>query len=319
MGTGYGMLGFFGLAHQSSYGASAQASAEFFPFISESITTTVEQLMEEGIRRRMGEPPSQVGLEQTAGDLAMEVHPLGIGHFLKAVCGVGTSTYTADSCTTHDFIPQGSDWNISEPLPPLTGLIHRGVGQTWELTDGVVNKLEFNIVGGQMLKATAGMMFKTSSLRAAPTPTFAKLDPWFWSQGSATITTTPHPHIDEMTITIDNQIEGQTNLNATKRIGRFIRTGYIMVRVAGSMVFETQSAYLDYIAGTERRLLLNFGSNVTSYNTLLFDIPKIRYETYPLAIAGPGVIKVGFSNRGVYDESSNYAVKVSLVNTRIAY
>lgn len=316
---GYGMQGFFGIARQNSYGTAVTASAEYYPFLTEGLATTIEQLGEEGVRERYGENPVHQGLEQNQGDMGMEVHPIGIGHFLKGVCNVCTSTYKADSCYTHDFIPNNSDFDTISALQPYTFLFHRGISKTWQFTDGVISRLEMNVVNGQLVKATAGLLAITASLMTKPSPTFTLPAPWVWNTASFTVATTPDANISEANISIDNQLEGVTTLNATKRWGRLTRTGYQMVRVAGTMIFQTQSSYEDFYAGTERRLLLNLSSSVTSYNTMLIDVPKFRYETFPVNVGGPGLITVGFTGRGIYNETSNYAIKVSLVNTRASY
>ena len=73
--AGYGMLGHIGISKQNSFG-TATNSYDYMPIISETLTTNIEQLVEEGMRTRFDEGPSHDGLQTVAGDIVFEPHPI---------------------------------------------------------------------------------------------------------------------------------------------------------------------------------------------------------------------------------------------------
>lgn len=314
----YGALGFLGINKQNSWGTTIVASLMYNPIISEGLPVKIEPLYDEGIRARYSQGPTYEGLESIEGDISMLPHPIGIGHFLRGIMGqVVTTSITA--AQQHVFIPRNDDFDIYTPLPPYTLEMYRGVGDSWQFTDGIFPKMELSIAGGQLVKTTIGAKIRTSSLMAKNTPTFPTDVAWTWNVTSLTIGGIAVSNFSEINISFENPVAGEILLNNTKRWGRFARTGMQDVKISGVMLFDTQSEYIEFKTQTERRLLVNLGYLTTSLNTMLIDIPKMRYIEYPVTVEGPGIIKVSFSADGKYDTTSNYALKITLLNSQTWY
>jgi hypothetical protein len=53
----------------------------------------------------------------------------------------------------------------------------------------------------------------------------------------------------------------------------------------------------------------------TLFNTLVIDVPQMKYTQMKLAVSGPGEVAVKFNARGVIDPNSFYSVKFTTITT----
>lgn len=317
---GYGIGGFLGIARQNSFG-TASTSYEYVPIVSESLTTNIEELVEENIQRRYEEGDSHAGVLSVAGDIVFEPHPLMVGHFLKGVMGQSSSTLVG-SVTTHVFEGRQADFDTSCALVPYTIQVYRDNGLSWQFTDAVINNLSFEVSGGAIMRATAGVIARTSSLMAATTPTFPDDKPWLWSQGSFSLAGTANPDLEDITFNVENNVEGVVFIDATKTAGKMKRTTYRNFGVSGTLDFSVQSQYAVFRASSHQAAVLTMtGATVTtSQNELIkFDAPNLRYTSFPIGMSGPGRISAGFEGKAKYHTSSASALRITLVNTKTGY
>ena len=313
----YGMSGHIGISAQQSFG-TATTSWDYFPIISETLTTNIEQLVEEGMKGVFDEGDSHAGLISVAGDIVFEPHPIMVGHFLRGVTNVASISEVASAVYLSEFVPQNTDFDDTGALPPFTIQVYRGVGSAWQFTDSIITGLTINITGGGIAKATANVMSRVSSLMEKSTPAYPTGDPWLWNTASLSIAGTANGNFENVSISIENPIEGKNFLDTTRMYSKFKRTGYRQIRMTGTMDFESQTQYGIFRAQTEQRFLVGLtgSSLITSANALVLDLPKLRYTSYPVNIGGPGPISVGFEGHAKTDSSSSYAFRATLTNTR---
>lgn len=321
---GYGMLSHFGMSAQNSFG-TATDSFDYMPIISETLTTNIEELIEEGMRSRFDESPSHAGLISVTGDVVFEPHPIMIGHFLRGVTGQASSTLT-HSAYTWEFIPKQSDFDSEHALPPFTLEVYRDVGSAYQFTDGIVSALTLEMNGGAIFRATATVMAKISSLSPPTTPTYETGNPWLWHQTSFSIAGAANTSQEALTFTIDNQVEGVVTLNGTRQHSKYKRTTHPSYKISGTACFDDQTEYNQFRAQGEDSTNQRFISTITgdttaqSYtNEFVIDHPSVRYMTYPVNLGGPGRTTVGWEGNCKYDTSSSYSVRMTLVNTRASY
>lgn len=321
---GYGMLSHFGISAQNSFG-TATNSFDYMPIISESLTTNIEELIEEGMRARFDESPSHTGLLTVAGEIVFEPHPIMLGHFLRGVTGQASSTLT-HSAYTWEFINKQSDFDSQHALPPFTIEMYRDVGSAYQLTDAIIPALTVEINGGTLVRATATVMAKVSSLTPNTTPSFEAGNPWKWDQVSYSIAGAANTSQEAVTISIDNQVEGVIVLNGTNRHGKYKRTSHPSYKISGTACFDDQTEYNQFRAqgedSTNQRFIVTVTGDTTaqSYtNELVFDLPSVRYTSYPVNVPGPGRISVGWEGNCKYDTSSSYSIRTTMVNTRASY
>ena len=316
----YGMGGHLGISAQQSF-KTATSSFDYMPIVSESLTTEIEQLIEEGMKSRYEEGDSHEGRLTVAGDIVFEPHPILMGHMLRGVTGQASGTLT-NSAYNWEFLPRQTDFSPDCALPPFTLEVYRDNGNAWQFTDSIVNALSIEIAGGVIIKATASMLCRVSSLTTKSTPAYPTGSPLDWDVCSVSIAGTANGDLESATINIDNAVEGFGFLDSTKLYGKFLRSGPRTFGLSGTMDFTDQTEYNAFRSQTEQRFLFTLtGATVAqSYtNDLVYDLPKVRYTTFPVNMAGPGRISVGFEGNAKTDTASSYAFRATMVNTRASY
>jgi len=72
----------------------------FLPFVSESLTTNIEELMSAAQRGILDEPKSYQGERSFGGDVVVEAHPWSIGYLLRGALGVPAAEEAAKTTET---------------------------------------------------------------------------------------------------------------------------------------------------------------------------------------------------------------------------
>lgn len=320
---GYGRQGHLGIAAQQSFG-TAVASYDFVPIISESLTTNLEQMLEENMRQRFEESPSREGLLTVAGDIVMEAHPIMLGHFLRGVTGQHSVT-AVSSGYEHHFLPGQADFDVANcALPPFTLSVFRDVGSSYQFTDAIINALTIDIVGGSFVKATASILARVSSLMDPLTAAPLEETPWTWDAASISIAGAANADMEDVSITINNNIEGVTTLNATRRHAKYKRAGDRTYGLSGTVDFCDITEYTKFRSSSQQRFLVNVkGENeidgAGQFENLLFDLPNVLYETYEGLISGPNRLQATFSGNAKFNTTSSYGFEATLVNSRTTY
>jgi len=99
-----GTRGHVGLKKETTWGTE-QVADVFLPFVSESITPDIEDLVSAAQRGIVDEPPSYQGEKKFSGGVVLEVHPASIGHILRSALGApaaavasGTAELELEDC-----------------------------------------------------------------------------------------------------------------------------------------------------------------------------------------------------------------------------
>jgi len=102
-----GSRGRIGILKEKTWGERDGAGNNncFLPFVSEGLTTNIEELLSAAQRGILDEPKSYQGERAFGGDVVVEVHPVSIGHLLRSALGVpkeatlaGTTETELDNC-----------------------------------------------------------------------------------------------------------------------------------------------------------------------------------------------------------------------------
>ena len=89
-----GIRSHIGLKKETIWG-NEQVADVFLPFIRESITPDIEEIMSESQRAVVDEPVSLLGEKRFGGDIVFEVHPASIGHILRSALGAPAGAVAA--------------------------------------------------------------------------------------------------------------------------------------------------------------------------------------------------------------------------------
>lgn len=97
-----GERGRIGIKKEKSWGIRDGEGVNdiFLPFVSESLTTNIEELMSAAQRGILDEPKSYQGARSFVGDVVVEVHPWSIGYLLRGALGVPAGEEAAKTTET---------------------------------------------------------------------------------------------------------------------------------------------------------------------------------------------------------------------------
>jgi len=103
MGGTTGKLTHLGIAPEVTFGIAVGATS-YLKYNSESVTLSIEDLLEASLNARRDEGTSYEGLNSIAGDTVHEVHPAGLGCLLRSALGAPVTTNNTGSYT-HVYTP----------------------------------------------------------------------------------------------------------------------------------------------------------------------------------------------------------------------
>lgn len=318
----YGQNGHVGISFQSSLGTSNVNSMDYFPIVSESLTEAIEDLMSESLSSRYEEPDSYEGMHAIEGDVVFEVHPHLIGKLCKAWAGASIPTVVA-SAYQHRSIPVTSDFTEGiAALIPMSVEVYRDTGSASLYYDCMLNTLAFEIAQGAFYKVTASIIGAQHSFINKSTPSYDQSSYYTWDTASLSIGGSAVSDISQATVTLNNNLAGKAFLDGKKYNSRILRDDYRTIEIAGTSLLNGVTEKEAYVNRTQRRFVLTTTDPSTAgntHNSLEIDAPKMLYTAFPDNISGPGLIEVGFTAKGKYDTTSNYAVQLTAVNTTPVY
>ena len=321
MGVGYGQIGHIRVNEQDSFNTVDTASLTAVPIINETITETIEQLVEQGMRARHMAGPTHEGVRASAGAVRMEPLPAQLGVFLRAAVGQSSISFV-NSAIEHTFLPLVStDFMDKSAMPPMTIVIHRDVGSADAYADMNINGLTFEMANSQLLALNVDYVGGVRQGIAATAPTYPAGLPWAWDQASMTIGGIAIDEFRSLTWNHVNNLEAIWTMGNSKTPQRVRRNNFVEVTAEATIVMNTavhSHLFSLFDQQLESQLLINF-NGITSPGSLLFDMPLARITGYSWNIAGPQQIEAELSIMAKFDETSNYICKYLLTNCTPAY
>lgn len=340
-----GAFGFIGIGVESSTGANdvwSAAIADHMAFFTETLNANVTPLPDESIIGTFDRFKVFNGLNAVGGNITAVAHPITLGYVLYSVFDTYSAGQTpamapaaevtsAGGVQNHRFLTKTAQFQpvSGSDLPSLTFEVFRGPSNT---TDAFTyynmscTQMELSIAAGNFLRVSCDWIGREHGRMTKTVPTYHNEDifPWWSSSlsfgGNATV------QVENVTFRVNNNNEGVPLLTSRVRgPSRVIRSGFRDIEVSGTAIFNADSEYIAFINTTERFLALTFvsstaiGTATTSHTTRLdIDVPRFRYNTYPVNIGGPARIQVNFTGQAVYDINSAYTAMVTLTNSRMS-
>ncbi len=315
--AGLGAFSHVGIAKETTFG-TAVAANDYLQIVSESVSHNIEEIVREANRGIVDEPASLEGLNTIAGDIVVEVQPQTIGYLLRSALGAPVTTEAA-APYTHTFTPVQTDFAAKCALPPYTLEVHRDLEQAFQFAGCVVNNLQFTWgVDQKILRCTASILGKSVTLISKTSPEFEAANPFTWEQATYK-SGSPLAAIDTLTaiqITVNNNLEAVATLNNTKEISRIRRNGFRTVEVQFTFEVEDLTEYNRFKAQSENAFAFEF---VSDDNKIKFDLPKVRYTSFPLGVSGPGRLTVAVAGKAKYDAVAKKAIGIVLTNSKASY
>lgn len=312
----YGQDARVSISFQNSYGTANVASLHHMEPISESVNIAKAQLTQKGLRGLYDEGASQEGLNTVAGDLIIEAKANQLGVLLAATNNL-SATVTSGALFTHTFKPRTADHSIPSAEKPFTYLKYLGdTGSAQQYSDLNANTLELAISNGELLTAKVGIVGGSYARIAAVAATYSQSNAIDWSVSSAVCGGVALTGIKQLTVTQDNKLAAKHYLDTDKFPARIKRTDKRTLSIAGTLVFDDQVELNEFIAQSEQRLFVNLvGTSVVQSGyteSLLIDIPSMRYTEFPIPVGGAGELEVSFKATAKYNVGSATAIAYTL-------
>ena len=319
----YGNDGTISINFQNSYGTPVTTSNHFIPFIEESVTPEIEDLVSANMSGIFDEGPSYRGKETIGGDIVADINMDTMGTFCRAMFGPAT-VVTSGSLVTHTFKPVVTDWDqyaANQPFTLLKDFAEGGSAHAY--SNLVASKLEFSVGNGEFVKATLSCVGGRRTKTAAVAATYSTDSLWTWDAASASIAGVAVSDLKSLNLVIDDKLETQFVLNNTRYPSHIKRTASRSVEVSGVALFNTQSEFQAFENSLTRPLIVTFLSGLqvqSGFNeSIKFDIPSFRYSSYPINLSGPSQIEVSFSGKAKFNTGSDTSLTVTLVSTHTAF
>lgn len=319
----YGMKTNIGLSFQNSYGTALANSIYWIPFLTEGFAVGKEQKISENMNGVFDEGLNYEGLNLNDGPLEVEANPIALGVLFKAMFGAPT-TVTSGAYYAHTFKPRTADFDDYSAQIPLTVTKDLGdSGSAHRFYDMNASKLSMSVANGELLKTSIEFMGGKYSQVAAPAASYPAGKGWTWDVASVSLAGAANADMSELNIELDEALENKYTLNNTKTPSRTKRSGRRTLAIGGTLIFDTQSEYQQFLSQSERNLTVHLRGSVAVqsgyYDDLTMIIPLMRYTEFKPVAGGAGKLEVGFSGKGVYSTTSATALHFILANTQAAY
>ena len=323
----YGMDVNVGLSFQNSYGTALVNSIYWLPLLSEGISLKKEPIKAEGMRGIYDEGASYEGQNMIEGDITNEIDARLFGVMCKAFFGSPVTSTTGVSSGvlyTHTFKPAQDDFDLYAAKIPLTiTKVMDDAGSAHRYYDMQAGKLSVNIANGQLVKATLGLMGGKYAQVVAPTATYSASALFPFDVASASLGGTAKPEVRELNIEADDSLENIYTLSGAKTPSRTKRSGFRTIQISGTLVFDTQTEYQQFLSQSERELVVTLtgSTQVQSgfYETITFKTPLARHAEFEMVGDGPGKVEASFTMDAKYSVTSGTALQAIVANGQAAY
>lgn len=324
----YGAQTKLGIGRQSTVNSWVTAAGSYFGlgFVNEDVGLEKQELIGSNNTGRFTEGAVYSGLSNVAGTIEMELTPLSVLVAVGAVLTHSASVVDSGSMRTWTFLPSTQDFSstlINAPWSVYKQFTDASSAEVFY--DAQLGQLELQITQGQFMRGRATIVGGNRAPNGVGSLNVvsdaadqARLFPWnvaSMSFGGAAVS-----NFSEITISFNKQIEPLYTINGTLAPFKYSRSGFEQLTIRGTFYMDSRSFLNDFVSDTQRQLLVylvNTRAAIASgyYNSILLDVPQLKYTAFKPSANGPGEVAVPIQGRGVIDPSSNYQFKVVLVNT----
>lgn len=318
----FGVLAHIGLGKETTYGTAVPAN-DYIRFASESINEEIEQVISENIMGVVDEGVSFEGQHDISGDISFDVYPNVVGHLLRAAFGAPVTTSLGTGVYQHVFTPVQANFSNVCALPPYTLEIHRDFEQAFQYAGAVVNDLTFSFgTDTKIMQGTAAIIARALTLIAKTTPSLEATNAFLWNQATITMDGTANTDISTLEFGVNNNLEARLTLDGTRNVSRVLRNGARTFPVSFSLELKDLTEYNKFKAQSEipaKIELIGALIDATNKYKLTVEIPKLRFNAFPINVEGTGAITTQVEGSAKYDPVSLHAMKITLVNSKASY
>lgn len=318
-----------GFARQTAGGTAVTAVGSFhgFALTNEDVGLEKDELISQNLIGRFEQGAIYDGINRVTGTINFEVTPRNLLTALAmAVNHAPPVLASSGSVRTHEFMPNTSDFDATYVKAPFTMYKQFSDATSAEqFFDLQFGGLSLAFAQGQFLNGTltlaGGARSPTGTGSANIGPDTGDVGQLFpWNVSSVSLGGVALNEQSEISVSLNENIEALYTINGTLSPFKFSRTTFREVTVQGTFYMDDRNILNDFVAGTQRRLLVTAMNTRTAvqsgyFNTLTIDIPQLKITAFKPGASGPGEVSVSFTGRGVIDPSSNYSMRITTVST----
>jgi hypothetical protein len=295
--------------------------------VSEDLGYEKSEIISENLIGRFEQGAVFDGTALVQGTIEFEPLPKSLGAILTAVCGPCATGSAAVSGGLNflPFIPRTADFGNGSVLNPFTVYKQFSDANSGEqFFDCQFGQLEFTFAQGALSRARATVVGGNRTVGIGslnlPLDTGEAGQGWLWDVTSISLGAGAISNLSEITVSLNEGVEPIYALNGTLTPYKYARGSFREVTVSGTALFDSRSLFNDFIAGTQRQLLITSRNTRTAiqsgyFPTFVIDVPQLKITEMKPGASGPGELQVSFTGRGVVDPSSGYSIKFTLLNT----
>jgi hypothetical protein len=318
----FGALAHVGIGKEITWGTPV-AATEYIKFASEGFTEEIEQVLSETMNGTVDEGSQYEGAHTVTGDLSFDVYPNVVGHLLRSAFGAPVTTAPSAGIYQHVFTPVQTNFSNICALPPYTFEVHRDLEQAFQYAGAVVNDLTFSFgTDSKIMQGSAAVIAKKLALLTKTTPSFETTNPFLWNQATITIAGAANNDIQTLEFGVNNNLEGRPTLDGTREISRVLRNGKRSFPVSFTFDLKDLTAFNRFRSQSEVSAKIELTGDVisgTDKYKLTIDIPKLRYNAFPINVGGAEVITAQVEGSAKYDSVGAHAMKITLINSKASY
>ena len=302
-----------GIGAESTWGTAVTRTI-FHHLVSESVRRNVTKVRRPHLG--FGTAPvsrSHFTSEDTAaGDVEIECYYEGMGLWLKNAFGTSSSTGAGPYTHTYGIsadLPTGLTWERVLGVDASTATARAEVFE-----GGRITNMRLRCAAGEVMRATFGMIFETSSTRTSATsPTYSSNDlPVLFSHaGALTFNSVSYSTVKSIDFSIDNKLENRVRLGSTNTKQQ-IRSDFMECKLRVTADLEDDNLITAYTADTQGDVSIGFTSGSTSFTITLHNGFLTDYSDSTNAA---GVIERTFEFTGEYD-GTDAGAQIVIVNSQ---
>lgn len=321
----YGSKSPLGLVFQTAFDTIGDISNSNtnIPYISETLTTNMEDLFSETIDGIYNEKCAYRGKQSVGGDIEFEVGAKSTGKVFGAMLPKNSST-ASGSMYTHEFLPRAAQdsslcWN--KPLTFFKGS-NAGAVDEQNLYNlcGTVLELSLDAGGFLMSKLTVVGGINNETFVTGANSYYSSDENFTWDNSSVSIDGQGFK-ATAIGLNFTDPIEPQYTIASSYWPRSNNLTGFRDVTFTVSLPWNNNSDYTRFFnatTGSDADLTLSC-RGVTEiqsgyYNTVSATLKRVVYETLEASAGGPGEVELAITGRAQFDETAGYTAKLELIN-----
>lgn len=312
---GYGFRGFIGIAPETTWGTPV-SPAKYLETLSENVTVNYDRFTYRNIDNKISMQSDAAGIMRVDGNISLAAFPDSVLYALRGSYNtVSTSVVLSGFLFEHNLYINTTDFSTNAAAKPYTLQIFRDTSQMFIYSGATFSKVEFNYTPNQDVRMSLDVIGKAGTLGAYSSPTFttSPSKPFDFSTTEIKIDTVASTILNNINVSIDNNLNAVTTINNSNKIERIKRQGPQMIRVTGTMEFDDKAQYTKFINETETRVEIT--STLASSYKLYANFPKLIFTSFPTQTQGRDRLLIDFEAKARYSSSDGYAALFKLTNT----